>query len=212
MGCPGTGGRVLNELIKIEVKEGKETVNARELHSFLENRRDFSAWIKARVIRYGFIEGVDFTNDTIVVRGSTFKEYFISVDMAKELSMVENNLKGKAARQYFIRCETFAKKAYKKALEARTAGKITRKTLTDEIRDSGENERMHGHGYSTYTRLAYKLTGIKECDRDSLDDDSLERLDLIEDMIRVHVKAGQEYQAVKDALAPIFANITEEME
>lgn len=85
MECAGSGGRVLNELIKIEVKEGQETVNARELHSFLENRRDFSAWIKARVIRYGFIEGVDFTNDTIVVRGSTFKEYFISVDMAKEL-------------------------------------------------------------------------------------------------------------------------------
>ncbi|MDA3939607.1 MAG: Rha family transcriptional regulator [Spirochaetia bacterium] len=44
----------------------------------------------------------------------------------------------------------------------RLTGIETRKTLTDKIKESGENERMHGHGYSTYTKLIYSLTGLSE--------------------------------------------------
>jgi anti-repressor protein len=87
-----------------------DTVNARELHTFLELGRDFSNWIKARIAQYGFEEGEDF----MIIsrspklasgnRGAT-KEYFITLDMAKELAMVERNEKGKQARRYFIDCE-----------------------------------------------------------------------------------------------------------
>jgi len=91
----------LNELIKIEVKEGQETVNARELHSFMEVRTRFNDWFKLRVEKYGFTEGEDFTAVTEkLVTVAT--EYFISIDMAKELSMVENNDKGREARRWFI--------------------------------------------------------------------------------------------------------------
>ena len=41
--------------------------------------------------------------------------------------------------------------------ELRTEGKPIRRSLTDALRDSGENERMHGHAYAAYTNLAYKL-------------------------------------------------------
>ncbi|WP_409419747.1 antA/AntB antirepressor family protein [Marinomonas sp. RS-M-Aa-14] len=91
-----------------------DTVNARELHAFLEVGRDFSNWIKARINRYGFIEGEDFMcveNLSSPKRASSKSrtqkviEYFVTLDMAKELAMVERNDKGKQARRYFIDCE-----------------------------------------------------------------------------------------------------------
>lgn len=48
------------ELIKITEQNGKKAVSARELHSFLESKRDFSNWIKDRIEKYGFIENQDF--------------------------------------------------------------------------------------------------------------------------------------------------------
>ena len=102
------------ELIKLTKNEqGIETVNARELHAFLESKRDFSTWIKDRITEYEFIENKDFvctTNSGSKGRGGHNRiEYFILLDMAKELSMVERNDKGKQARLYFIECERIAK-------------------------------------------------------------------------------------------------------
>jgi anti-repressor protein len=105
----------MDELIKIEEVEGKETVNARELHTFLEVGRDFANWIKQRIEKYGFIEGIDFTPELAKsVGGRPERVYHISIDMAKELSMVENNEKGKEARQYFIARERQAKELEKR--------------------------------------------------------------------------------------------------
>lgn len=104
------------ELIKIETNNGKQTVNARELHAFLEVGKDFSTWLKDRIDQYGFVENQDFIifpeigeNSSGIKRGRPSKEYHISIDMAKELAMVERNDKGKQARQYFIECERIAK-------------------------------------------------------------------------------------------------------
>lgn len=97
------------ELIKIENRDGKETVNARELFEFLESRQRFSDWIKSRIAKYGFIEDVDYVkvSENYDTLGGTQMaiNYYISIDMAKELSMVENNEKGRQARLYFIECE-----------------------------------------------------------------------------------------------------------
>lgn len=94
----------MNELIKIEVVQGKETVNARELHEFLESKRQFSNWIKTQIENYNFTQGTDFIklNRFVKSNSKAMTEYHISIDMAKELSMVERNEKGKQARQYFI--------------------------------------------------------------------------------------------------------------
>lgn len=85
-----------------------QTVNARELHSFLEVGKVFAAWIQDRIQQYAFIEDVDYVitvSKTGIRKNVIQKDYFLSLDMAKELSMVERNQKGKEARQYFIRCE-----------------------------------------------------------------------------------------------------------
>jgi anti-repressor protein len=88
-------------------------VNARELHAFLGVGKDFSNWIKDRIEQYGFVEGVDyviFSRPPILASGNrgAAVEYFLSMDMAKELSMVERTEKGKEARQYFLERERVA--------------------------------------------------------------------------------------------------------
>lgn len=92
-----------------------ETVNARKLHSFLEVGKVFGAWINERIAQYGFAENLDYIvfseTGKNLKGGRPSKEYAISLDMAKELSMVERNEKGKQARQYFIECERRAKEA-----------------------------------------------------------------------------------------------------
>jgi phage anti-repressor protein len=81
-------------------------VNARELHGFLGSNKQFSNWITDRIKKYGFTENVDFVTANLKsLANQTLKEYHISIDMAKELSMVERNDQGKQARQYFIECE-----------------------------------------------------------------------------------------------------------
>jgi anti-repressor protein len=109
----------MNELIKVTDRtigdSAVPTVNARDLHAFLEVGKDFSTWIKGRIEQYGFIEHHDFvTFDAAPQNGGAGNrghrvEYAISLDMAKELAMVERNERGKQARLYFIECERRAK-------------------------------------------------------------------------------------------------------
>lgn len=86
--------------------EVKQTVNARELHEFLGVSSRFNDWITNRISDFNFAENQDFVTFTEnLVKGRPAKEYALTLDMAKELSMVERNEKGKQARQYFIECE-----------------------------------------------------------------------------------------------------------
>lgn len=83
-----------------------QAVNARELHAFLQVQTAFKDWIARRIAEYGFGEGVDFCSFlSESLGGRPSKEYAISLDMAKELAMVERNEQGKTARRYFIECE-----------------------------------------------------------------------------------------------------------
>lgn len=84
-----------------------QTVNARDLHAFLGVGTAFKDWIARRIADYGFQEDEEFCSFLSETPGGgrPAKEYYISLDMAKELSMVERNERGKEARQYFIRME-----------------------------------------------------------------------------------------------------------
>lgn len=79
------------------------------MHEFLESRKDFSSWIKDRIERYDLTENEDYVIFTEFGEnpkgGRPKKEYALTLDAAKELSMVEGNEKGKQARKYFIACE-----------------------------------------------------------------------------------------------------------
>lgn len=87
-----------------------QTVNGRDLHVFLRVGRDFSTWLRARIEQYGFAENSDFVcssiQRSIQSRGGHNRlDYHLTIDMAKELAMVERSDRGKEARQYFLQCE-----------------------------------------------------------------------------------------------------------
>ncbi len=91
----------MNTLIKITEqiidRETVQTVNAHELHVFLESKQDFSTWIKKRIAAYSFLEGQDFIrfHKKMEANNAVAVEYHLTLDMAKELSMVERNNKGR---------------------------------------------------------------------------------------------------------------------
>ncbi|ELT5473847.1 antA/AntB antirepressor family protein [Campylobacter coli] len=81
------------------------SANAREIFQFLNSLQDYSNWIKNRISHYNFIENQDYIIELVYTKGRPRKEYYVTLDMAKELCMVENNEKGRQARRYFIECE-----------------------------------------------------------------------------------------------------------
>lgn len=79
--------------------------NARSLHAFLESKQQYSHWIKDRIADYGFQQNEDYIIVTERTNGRPRKEYHITLDMGKELGMVERNERGRQIRKYFIECE-----------------------------------------------------------------------------------------------------------
>ena len=177
----------MNELINIKViqkdfnGEKKRFVNARELYKWLGVGRDFSNWIKDRIKKYDFVEDLDFFlafakfgegfdgfNKAKAVDPKSgkilAKEYVISIDMAKELAMLENNEMGKKVRKYFIRVESDFKKVMRIAtrdpkfvnqlasqfFETREETKEYRREFTDCIKDF-----VAVKNYGTYTDMLY---------------------------------------------------------
>ena len=107
------------ELIKIIEREGRQLVSGRELHDFLEIRTKYKDWFR-RMVEYGFEEEIDFirvaqkrATNNLKNPVTTVIDHAISIDMAKEISMIQRTEKGKAARQYFINCEKKLKEVKK---------------------------------------------------------------------------------------------------
>lgn len=119
----------------------QQLCDARDLHQFLQVGRDFSSWIKGRIELYGFVEGEDFSpvlaktydqegdlcspdlasktdfcspdlgSKTDRRGGHNRVDYHLTLDMAKELAMVENNDQGRQVRRYFIAMEREARES-----------------------------------------------------------------------------------------------------
>jgi len=179
----------MNELINIKViqkdfdGEKKRFVNARELHGWLKVGRDFSNWIKDRIKKYDFIGNHDyfiaiakFGDGRISLNKPKIKdpktgqvlarEYILSVDMAKELAMIENSEIGKQVRKYFIRVEGEFKKVMRiAAMDPKTINQLTeqfwetrnetkeyRRDFTDCVKDF-----VAVKNYGTYTDMLYKF-------------------------------------------------------
>lgn len=94
-----------NELIPIIQEKGSQLVDAKDLYEFLGLSVRFNDWMRRRIEEYGFKDGIDFYSILSKTGGRPSNEYFITLDMAKELAMVERTAKGKVVRQYFIECE-----------------------------------------------------------------------------------------------------------
>jgi len=97
--------------------------NARDLHASLQVQTRFDDWMRRRIEEYGFVEGEDFSSNLRKSTGGRRSvDYRISLDMAKELAMIENNEIGRAVRRYFIQAE-----------------KTLREKLLAELRDKAEH-------------------------------------------------------------------------
>jgi len=184
----------MNDLINIKViqkdfnGEKKRFVNARELYKWLGVGRDFSNWIKDRIEKYDFVEDLDYFTAIAkfgdglksnslgkIIDAKTGKvvpkEYVLSVDMAKELAMVENSDIGKKVRKYFIRVESDFKKVMRiatldpkvisqltaKFWETREETKDYRKDFTDCIKNF-----VAVKNYGTYTDMLYDFLFLEK--------------------------------------------------
>lgn len=97
----------MKELLKINYEAEKPTVSARELYAGLEIGTKFTTWFE-RMKEYGFSEGNEFfpiLGETSETGGRPAVDYQISVDMAKQICMIQRSEKGKQYRQYFIDLE-----------------------------------------------------------------------------------------------------------
>ena len=105
--------KVEEGIIPIYENNSKEKlIDARELFYALrgdEMKTKFADWIKERIVQYGFVENEEFIKLRNFTKVGNLKrpqiDYYINIDMAKELCMVENNEKGKKIRRYFIEVE-----------------------------------------------------------------------------------------------------------
>ena len=101
----------MEELIKIDFKDGKKLVSARDLHEGLGVQGRFSRWFETYVLGYGFIENVDFVGvQKCTPRGNhgatqEIQDYALSIEVAKHVSMLQRNELGMKFRNYFIECE-----------------------------------------------------------------------------------------------------------
>ena len=99
-------------LIPLTDNDGVQAVMGRDLHAFLESKEPYTRWMNRLIEKYGFLAGQDFmTKMSESTGGRPSENHILTMDMAKEISMVQNNEKGREARQYFIECERRAKQA-----------------------------------------------------------------------------------------------------
>mgnify|MGYP005769012241 CR=1 FL=1 len=97
----------MNELIRVNYDNEQPTVSARELHEFLGVETRFNDWFH-RMCEYGFAENHDFrfySKMSNTSGGRPAQDAEITIDMAKELCMLQRNEKGKQARRYFLQLE-----------------------------------------------------------------------------------------------------------
>lgn len=95
----------MNDIIKVNYNTDQPTVSARELHEFLEVKDPYRNWFP-RMCEYGFEESKDFRTFLCETSGGRPKhDAEITIDMAKELCMLQRNERGKQARQYFLQLE-----------------------------------------------------------------------------------------------------------
>ena len=108
----------MKELIKVTEQNGEQLVSARELYDFLGyDKSQWSRWSNKNIVNEEyFTENQDYQSFDTMSNGNLTTDYIITIDVAKELSMMARTEKGKEARQYFINCEKKLKEIIQKPL------------------------------------------------------------------------------------------------
>jgi len=97
----------ISQIIPIQEKDGKQTIELRVLYNWLGlSKPHISSWIKNNIDENEFlIENQDYIGFTSSVNGNIVKDYYLTIETAKKISMMVKTEKGEKARQYFIECE-----------------------------------------------------------------------------------------------------------
>lgn len=128
-----------------------QLVNARELHKILQSKQEFSNWIKNRISEYNFTENLDFIGvDNIIIteagffgkREKTIKDYHLTLDMAKELCMLERSEIGRKVRRHFIQAEQIALQELPRLVEENKALKRELALIPQFKRDPDAHLRL----------------------------------------------------------------------
>lgn len=171
-----------NELIKITQDEnGNSVVSGRDLHEFLEVNTPYTQWFE-RMVGYGFTENVDFIGlsqkSEKPIGGRPQQDHALTLDMAKEISMIQRTEKGKQARQYFIEVEKAFKEQYRLpqtpeeklalTMEVTTRinkrlGKVEEKIIEIENKQEINSDQRYKL-WVTRNRKAVEVLGGKESD------------------------------------------------
>ncbi|MDO9960595.1 antA/AntB antirepressor family protein [Glaesserella parasuis] len=136
-------GQIANQAIQL--------CNARELHTFLEVKSQFGHWISDRISDYGFIQDEDYIIVTERTNGRPRKEYHITLDMGKELAMVERNEKGRQIRKYFIECERKANSQNEQQISPLTITPEQQRAIQEAVQQA--HYRTGLHWQEIYSRL-----------------------------------------------------------
>ncbi|HEB8470585.1 TPA: antA/AntB antirepressor family protein [Campylobacter jejuni] len=130
------------------------SANAREIFQFLNSEQEYANWIKNRISHYDFIENQDYIIELVYTKGRPRKEYYVTLDMAKELCMVENNEKGRQARRYFIECE--------KRLKNLEQEKMQKLAFRQSLGYKSQLKQQKEHYENKIKALKYDLENKKE--------------------------------------------------
>lgn len=94
-----------NEIVKVNYENERVTVLGRDLHKVLKIKTRYNDWFP-RMCEYGFVEGVDFYSFLSESEGRRpAQDHQLTIEMAKEICMIQRNEIGKEIRQYFIQLE-----------------------------------------------------------------------------------------------------------
>ncbi|AUN48944.1 TPA: antA/AntB antirepressor family protein [Escherichia coli] len=212
---------------------GRETniVSAKALHKALGVGRDFTNWIKGRIDQYGFIAGTDFIRvenlstpkrASAKTRQQIEHDYLLSLDMAKEVAMVERNEQGRAIRRYFIQCEEELQRSvpeiaarYRRQLKARLSAANNFKPMCDALNmaraEQGKTTQQHHYtnesnmisrivlGGLTAKQWA-RINGYSGEPRDHMNAEQLEHLSYLESTNITLIDMGMEYEQRKGEL------------
>ncbi|EDX6466413.1 antA/AntB antirepressor family protein [Salmonella enterica subsp. diarizonae serovar 60:r:e,n,x,z15] len=206
-------------------------VSARSLHATLGVKRDFTTWIKDRIRRYGFVEGVDYVvveNLISPKRGSSKSrqrvehDYLITLNMGKELAMVERTGQGRAVRRYFIQCEEELHRtaperaaALRRELKARITAANYFKPMCAalDLQRAEQGKTTQPHSYTTEANMLARIVlggvtarqwaqsnDVTGDPRDHMNALQLEHLSYLEQSNITLIETGQNYRQRKAEL------------
>ena len=212
---------------------GRDTniASAKALHRAMGVGRDFTTWIKGRISQYGFITGVDYItveNLSSPVSGSAKyrqqieHDYLLSLDMAKEIAMVERNEQGRAVRRYFIQCEEALQRSvpeiaaqYRRQLKARIGAANLFKPMCEALESARaeQGKQTHARHYSNESNMIARIVlggmtakqwsqanGVVGEPRDSMYAGQLEHLSYLESANITLIDMGMVYEQRKAEL------------